>query len=80
MATQTVSSVVFHNMGDTEAMSSDFTSVSDGDTYVAPFGIIHNALFTPTTAVVVVPTFSASTVTFKVASGTVTGRLTVWGR
>lgn len=80
MATQTVASVTYHNMGDVEAVSSDFTSVADGDTFTAPFSLIHNVVFTPTTSVLVVPTFSGRTITFKVAAGTIAGRLTIWGR
>jgi hypothetical protein len=80
----TASSIVYHNFGDTEAFTADITSVDDADTFdakaVAGFGIVHNAIFTPTTAVVAVPTISGSTITFKVASGSIAGRLTVFGR
>ncbi len=80
----TAGSAVFHNFGDTEGASFDITSVDDADTFDAKvncgFSIIHNAIFTPTTAVVAVPTISTTTITFKVASGSVAGRLTVIGR
>lgn len=72
------------NWGDTMAFHVDITSVDDADTFDAGaqggFGVIDNAFFTPTTAVVAVPTFSGTTITFKVASGSVAGRLTIVGR
>ena len=79
----TASSVVYHNWGDCQAVSMDLTSVDDADTLAAGsygFGLIHNCFFTPTTAVVAVPTFSGTTITFKVAAGSVAGRLTIVGR
>jgi hypothetical protein len=55
-------------------------TVADGDTLVVPgFSRIHNAIATPDSAVVVVPTFSGKTITFKVASGTPTCVVSVWG-
>lgn len=82
--TVTAASVRFENWGDTQAWHADITSVDDGDTLAAAtvcgFGIIDQVIFTPTTAVVVVPSFSGTTVTFLVAAGTVAGRLTVVGR
>lgn len=72
--------VKWENWGDVNAVSGDVASVADGDTFASPFSLITNAIFTPTTAVVVVPSFSGSTITFKVGSGTPTGRLTIIGR
>ena len=72
--------VKWENWGDVSAVSGDVSTVADGDTFASPFSLITNVFFTPTTAVLVVPTFSGSTITFKVASGTPTGRLTIIGR
>jgi len=79
----TAASVTFHSWGDCQAMSADLTSVDDADTLAAGsygFGIIHNVIFTPTTAVVAVPSFSGTTITFKVAAGSIAGRITIVGR
>lgn len=78
--TMTTASIAWHNWGDCAAVSGDVATITDGDTLVSPFGLVHNVIFTPTTSVVVVPTFSGRTITFKVASGTPSGRLTVIGR
>lgn len=79
----TAGTFVVHSWGDCMAATMDITSVDDADTFAAAtygFGIIHNVIFNPTTAVVVNPTISGTTVTFKVASGSVAGRLTIVGR
>lgn len=79
----TANTVTYHNWGDCQAVSLQCTSVDDLDTFAAGsygFGLIHNVIFTPTTAVVVVPSFSGTTVTFLVGAGSVAGRLTVIGR
>jgi hypothetical protein len=69
--------------GDEQVCHLALTSVDDGDTFAAGslgFAIIHNCVFTPTTAVLVVPTFSGTTITFKVGSGSVAGQLSIWGK
>ncbi len=79
----TAASVRFHNWGDSMEFNADITSVDDGDTFAAAtygFGIIDNVIFNPTTAVVVIPTISGTTVTFDVAAGSVAGRFSVFGR
>ena len=79
----TAASVQYHNWGDCQAVSMDLTSVDDTDTLAAGsygFGIVHNVIFTPTTAVVVVPSFSGTTITFLVAAGSIAGRLTIVGK
>lgn len=78
--TMTASTITWHNWGDCSAVSGDVATISDGDTLVSPFGLIHNVIFTPTTAVVAVPSFSGTTITFRIASGTPSGRLTIIGR
>ena len=80
----TASSVAFENLGSVTMWTGDITSVDDADTFAAAtqcgFGLIRSVNFVPTTAVVAVPTFSGTTITFKVAAGTVAGRLTVIGK
>ncbi len=80
----TAASIVFENSGSVTMFTADITSVDDADTFAAGtvcgFGIIRNAVFTPTTAVVAIPSISGTTITFKVAAGSVAGRLTVWGK
>lgn len=78
--TITAATIVWENMGSVEAVSGTVATISDGDTLVSPLPTITNVLFDPTTAVLVVPTFSGATITFKVAAGTPTGRLTIWGK
>ncbi len=84
MAVKTLSSPVFHNFGDTEAVSASVTSITDGDTLDAKaqagFGVVHNVIVNPTTAVLVTAAISGSTITFKVASGTPTAVVTILGR
>ena len=82
MAAVTASAPKFTVWGDKNVLTITCASVDDADTFAAGswgFGIIDNCVFTPTTAVLVVPTFSGTTVTFKVASGSVAGTLTIWG-
>lgn len=66
--------------GNKLVLTADITSVDDLDTFTpAGFSKIDNVVFTPTTAVVVVPSVSGTTITFLVAAGSVAGRITVWG-
>lgn len=80
----TAGTITVENLGSIQAQTQSITSVDDGDTFAAGsicgFSKITNVIFTPTTAVVAVPTFSGSTVTFKVAAGSVAGVLTVFGK
>jgi len=84
MSAKTMSSVTFNNLGEVQAVTGTIASIADGDTLdVAAqcgFNIITNVIATPTTAVVVTPTFSGTTVTFKVATGTPTAAVTVIGK
>jgi hypothetical protein len=84
MAAKTMSSPVWESIGSLQMISGSISSVSDGDTFDAKgqigFDIISNAICNPTTAVVVTPTISGTTITFKVASGTPTITLSVLGK
>lgn len=79
MAAVTVAARVDTVFGDKKIITCDISSVDDADTMVTGLQSIDNVLFVPQTAVAVGATVSGGTITFKVAAGTLAGKLTVIG-
>jgi len=80
MALRTLSTPQWDNLGSLEAVTGTIATLADGDTLVSPLSGLLQVICTPTTAVVVVPSFSGQTVTFLVASGTPTVKVTLFGK
>jgi hypothetical protein len=79
MAAVTVANRVDSYVGDRRAIYADVSSVDDADTMVTGLNSIDQVLFVPQTAVAVGATVSGGTITFKVAAGTLAGKLLVLG-
>lgn len=79
MAAVTVTNLQSTVEGNKNVWFATVASVDDGDTWVTPLQAVESVLFTPTTAVAWGATISGSTITFKVASGTLAGIVRVSG-
>lgn len=80
MALRVLATPQYDNLGSMNAVTGNIATLADGDTLTSPLSSLLNVICTPTTSVVVTPTFSGQTITFKVASGTPTVAVTILGK
>jgi len=78
-AAETSGSTIDSSAGNLRMRTADLTSVDDTDTWDSTLNTIVFWTFVPATAVAVGGTVSGGTITIKVASGTLVGKITAWG-